>query len=240
MSGNPADLQANILFWIIIALFAWQGYQRGVWAELTKLAFIAAGFLLGSPKYLGDSLVKAINGFYMAIQFLIHGGLQAIATGHFDADTLSKIFEEISDIPKLISEDNVEMALFLVMIFLIAIGYLVSTLFKKDKKPGLGLVVGALNGYLLSAIFLPLLPDEPPFTFKDLSFAGIIKQLGELFSYLIELFINLVSGFFNWMFNTFGTWAIPIILTFIVVITLISLTQSKKKSSSSSGSGGGS
>jgi len=140
--NDIAQMQANILFWIIIALFAWQGYQRGLWAELTKLAFIVAGFLIGSPDYLGKMLAQAVNGFYMAFQFLFHGGLEAIATGNFGAESLSKIFEEIADIPPPISKDNYELAMFLAMLFLIGIGYLVSKLFKKDALPGLGLVVG--------------------------------------------------------------------------------------------------
>ncbi len=240
MNGTTVSIQSNILFWIIIALFAWQGYQRGIWAELTKLAFIVAGFLLGSPQYLGNTLVKAINGFYMAFQFLIHGGLQAIATGHFDADTLSKIFEEIATIPKPISKNNVELALFLVTIFLIGIGYLVSKLFKKDKMPGLGMVAGAINGYLLSSIFLPLLPDEPPFTFTDLSLTGILKQLIALAGYVIELLLNAVMAVLNFMFDVFGAWTIPILLLIVIVITLSSLNQSKKKGGGQTNSGGGS
>ncbi len=240
MNGTAVNLQSNILFWIIIALFAWQGYQRGIWAELSKLAFIVAGFLLGSPEYLGNTLVKAINGFYMAFQFLIHGGLQAIATGHFDADTLAKIFEEIASIPKPISKDNTQLALFLVTLFLIGIGYLVSKLFKKDKMPGLGLVAGAVNGYLLSYIFLPLLPNTPPFTFKDMSVTGIIKQIVALSGYVIQLIINAIAALLNFMFDVFGAWTIPLLLFIIIVIALSSLTQSKKKSGNGQNTGGGS
>ncbi len=240
MSGNTADLQANILFWIIIALFAWQGYQRGLWAELVKFGFIITGYLSGTPEYLGKTLVKLVNNITFAIQFLIHGGAAAIITGNFNATTLNKIFTEIKRLPPPIPKENAEMAMFLAMIFLIIIGYLVSTLLKKDKMPGMGLVVGALNGYILSVIFLPLLPDKPPFTFEDLSFEGIIKQLGELFGYLIARLIDALAALFNFMFDTFGAWAIPILLFAIVIITLASLTRGKKKGGSQSSSGGGS
>ncbi len=239
-SANVSDIQANILFWIIISLFAWQGYRRGIWSELTKLAFIFAGFLLGSPEYLGNMLVKAVNGFYMAFQFLLHGGLEAIATGNFDADALARIFEEIADIPKPITKDNYELALFLVTIFLIAIGYLASKLFKKDKMPGLALVVGALNGFLLSYIFLPLLPETTPFTFKDLTLSGIIAQLMDLAGYILELFVRGVSAFFEFLLNVFGPWTIPLLLLIIIVLALSSLTRSKKKNGQSGQSGGGS
>ncbi len=238
MNGHATDIQANILFWIIIAVFAWQGYQRGIWSELTKLAFIIAGFMLGSPEYLGKMLVKAINGFYLAFQFLIHGGLEAIITGHFDAETLATIFKEIADIPKPISKDNFELALFLVMLFLIGIGYLVSKLFKKDKMPGLGMVVGAINGYLLAMIFLPLLPDKAPFAFTDMSPAGIIKQIMALIGYVIDMILKGILGLFHFLLDVFGAWTIPLLLFIIIIITLSSLTQSKKKSSSQSSSGG--
>ncbi len=237
-SANVSDIQANILFWIIIALFAWQGYQRGIWSELTKLAFIIAGFLLGTPEYLGKMLVQAVNGFYMAFQFLLHGGLEAIATGHFDADTLAKIFEDIADIPKPINKNNFELALFLVMLFLIAIGYLVSRLFKKDKMPGLALVVGALNGFLLSYIFLPLLPESTPFTFKDFTLSGIINQLLDLVGYILDLFVRTISAFFEFLMDIFGPWTIPLLLFLVIVLALSSLTRSKKKNGQSGQNGG--
>ena len=240
--NDIAQMQANILFWIIIALFAWQGYQRGLWAELTKLAFIVAGFLIGSPDYLGKMLAQAVNGFYMAFQFLFHGGLEAIATGNFGAESLSKIFEEIADIPPPISKDNYELAMFLAMLFLIGIGYLVSKLFKKDALPGLGLVVGAINGFLLSYIFLPLLPDEAPFTLRDISLAGIIQQIIALVGYFFDLVFRILGSIFNFMNDLLGVWTIPVLLLLVVVITLASLTRSKKKSDSqaSSNSGGSS
>ena len=246
MDGNTANLQANILFWIIIALFAWQGYQRGIWSELTKLAFIIAGFLVGTPEYLGRMLVKAINGFHRAFLFLFHGGLKAIVTGNFNAKTLSRIFAEIDNIPRLISKDNFELALFLVMLFLIIIGYLVSKLFKKDKKPGLGMVIGAINGYLLSMIFLPLLPDKAPFAFNDMSPAGVVKQIAALIKYLLQNILDLFIKIFDSMFDIFGAWTIPILILLIIFITLSSLTRSKKKGGGrsiccggSNGGGGG-
>ncbi len=240
--NDIAQIQGNILFWIIIAIFAWQGYQRGLWAELVKLAFIAAGFFIGSPDYLGKTLVKAVNGFYMAFQFLINGGLTAIATGHFDSESLSQIFEKIANIPKPISDGNKEFALFLAMLFLIGVGYLVSKLFKKNAFPGLGLVVGAVNGFFLSYIFLPLLPDKPPFTLDDFSLGGILKQIAALIGYVIDMIIKAVSAIFNFMYDLMGPWTIPMLLLIVVIITLFSLNRNKKKDSqqSQSSSGGGS
>ena len=238
MNGSTlAELQSNILFWIIIALFAWQGYQRGLIAELVKMGFIVVGFFVGKPDLLGKTLIQAINGFWFAFQFLIHGGLEAIATGNFTPDTLNQIFEEISKLPPLIPKDSAEIAMFLAMLFLIALGYLVSKLFK-PKWPGLGLVAGAVNGFLLSYIFLPLLPDELPFKFEDLSPAGLIKQILAFIGYLIELFIKIIGQIFQFMVDIFGEWTIPILLLAVVVIVLISLTPAKKKSGG--GNGGGS
>jgi len=236
MNGSTiAELQSNILFWLIIALFAWQGYQRGLISELVKMGFIVVGFLVGKPDILGKTLIQAINGFWFAFQFLLHGGLEAIATGNFTPETLNRIFGEISKLPPLIPKSSAEIAMFLAMIFLIFVGYLISKLFK-PQWPGLGLVAGAVNGFLLSYIFLPLLPDELPFKFDDMSPAGILKQIFSFIGYLIELFINAVGRIFQFMIDIFGGWAIPILILLIVIITLISLTPSKKKS----GNGGGS
>ncbi|HHB91388.1 MAG TPA: hypothetical protein ENK60_08795 [Anaerolineae bacterium] len=240
MNGSTlAELQSNILFWIIIALFAWQGYQRGLIAELVKMGFILIGFFVGNREVLGKTLIKALNGFWLALQFLIHGGFEAIVTGNFNAETLSKIFEEINKLPPLIPPDRMEIALFLAMLFLIGLGYLISKLFK-PQWPGLGLVAGALNGFLLSYIFLPLLPDELPFQLEDLSPAGIIQQIIAFISYLIQLFFKVLSAIFQFLVDIFGQWTIPILLLAIVIIVLISLTPSKKKRSSGTSEGGGS
>ena len=228
------ELQANILFWIIIALFAWQGYQRGLVAELVKMAFIIVGFLVGQPDMWGSMFVKAVNGFWFAFQFLIHGGLEAIATGNFNTDTLNAIFKEISELPPLIQSP--EMGMFLAMLFLIGVGYLVSKLVK-PKWPGMGLVAGAINGILLSYIFLPKLPNELPFKFEDLSPAGILKQLAAFAAYLVELAIDLTSRFLAFLFDIFGQWTIPILILVVLVIVLWSMKPAKKQGGAA-GNGG--
>jgi hypothetical protein len=231
MNGNIAQMQGNILFWIIIALFAWQGYQRGIWSELIKMIFVVGGLLLGTPAWLGLTLVKAINGIFLSLQFLIHGGLKAVITGNFNANALSKIFETISRIPPPVSAQNMELAMFLVMLFLVIIGYLASKFIKKNAMPGLGMVAGIINGFLLSYIFLPLLPRKSPFTISDLSPAGIIKQLTALFGYIVGSILLLLSSTFKFLFSLFGAWTIPLLIFLIIVIVLSSLKKTTKKSS---------
>ena len=238
MSGSTViELQSNILFWILIALFAWQGYQRGLIAELVKMGFIAAGFVVGQPDLLGRTLVKAINGFWFAFQFLMHGGLQAIATGNFNAETLNGIFEEISQLPLLIPKDSAEMAMFLAMLFLVGVGYLASSLLK-PQWPGLGLVAGAVNGFLLSYVFLPRLPKELPFQIEDLSVAGLLKQAVSLASYLLGLTIDVSGRVFGFFHQLLGAWTIPIMLLAAVVFVLMNIKPAKKKNGN--GGGGGS
>ncbi len=233
-STNVFELQSNILFWMIIALFAWQGYQRGLVAELLKMGFIVAGFFIGQPELLGTTLVKALNGFWLALQFLIHGGLEAIATGNFNSATLSQIFDEIGKLPPLVPKDSAEMAMFLAMLFLIAVGYLASK-FIKPSLPGLGLVAGAFNGFFLSYIFLPRLPDELPFEITDLSVTGIFKQLVAFSIYALELIITIIGRLLKFMFSIFGDWTVPLLLLLVVVLILTSLKPTKKKSSNGGG-----
>ncbi len=223
-----AELQANILFWIIIALFAWQGYQRGLWSELVKFGFIIVGFLVGQKDLLGKYLLQAVNGIWLSVQFLLHGGLKAILTGNFNADTLNRIFQEIGGI-RLIPRDRTDIALFLAMIFLILVGYVVAK-FAKRASPGLGLVAGAFNGLLLSAIFIPILPKTPPFQLESLSLAGILKQLFALFKYLLQTAFHFLAWLFGFLNDIFGQWTIPILLLAVIVIILFSLNPAKKKS----------
>lgn len=225
-----AQLQGNILFWIIIAIFAWQGYQRGLISELVKFGFIALGLAVGTPDLMGTAVIKAINGFYLATQFLIHGGLKAIATGNFDAATVSNIFKVITKLPRLVPKNHMDLALFLVMLLLIGMGYIIS-IFSKTKSPGLGLVAGAINGLMISYIFLPLLPDKAPFTLNDFSPAGIFRQLLALISYLSNATLKGVNSLLDFLMTIFGAWTIPIILLTILIILLTSLKPSRKKSS---------
>ncbi len=235
-STNVFELQSNILFWLIIALFAWQGYQRGLMAELLKMGFIVAGFFIGRPDLLGSTLVKALNGFWLALQFLIHGGLEAIATGNFNADTLSQIFDEIGKLPPLVPRNSAEMAMFLAMLFLIAVGYLASK-FIKPTLPGLGLVAGAFNGFFLSYIFLPKLPKELPFEITDLSVTGIFKQLAAFSIYALELILTIIGRLLRFMFSIFGDWTVPLLLLLVVVLILSSIKPAKKKNSNGGGGG---
>ncbi len=235
-SSNVFQLQSNILFWLIIALFAWQGYQRGLMAELLKLGFIVAGFFIGRPDMLGATLVKALNGFWLALQFLIHGGLAAIATGNFNADTLSQIFDEIGKLPPLVPRNSAEMAMFLAMLFLIALGYLASK-FIKPTLPGLGLVAGAFNGFFLSYIFLPKLPKDLPFEITDQSVTGIFKQLVAFSIYALELILTIIGRLLRFMFSIFGDWTVPLLLLLVVVLILSSIKPTKKKNSNGGGGG---
>ncbi len=233
MNATLAQMQANILFWIIIALFAWQGYQRGLWSELIKLAFIGAGLMLGSPQRLGNTLIQAMNGSYKALMFLKHGGIKAVITGNFDAETMSSIFAKVESIPKLVPSNNMDLALFLVLIILIGIGYLVSKLIKKDAKPGLGIVLGVINGFLLSYIFLPLLPDKPPFEVRGLTPRGVITQVSALLTYILQAIFKVIIGIFGFLHSIFGAWTIPFLLFIIIILALNSLTPVKKSGNQS-------
>jgi uncharacterized membrane protein YgcG len=104
----------------------------------------------------------------------------------------------------------------------------------------LGLVAGIINGFFLSYIFLPKLPRELPFTFDDLSLAGILKQLAAFAGYLIEMVVNLVGRILGFMFDVFGQWTIPILLLLVIVIVLLSMKPAKKSESGGGGGGGGS
>jgi len=231
MNGNIAQMQGNILFWIIIALFAWQGYQRGIWSEIIKMIFVMGGLLVGTPAWLGKTLVQAINGIYLGIQFLIHGGMKAVVTGNLTPEALGNIFNVIGRIPPPISADNMELALFLVMLFLVGLGYLASKLIKKNAMPGLGMVAGIVNGFLLAYIFLPLLPHKSPFTINDLSPAGLVTQITALMGYIAQSGIKLIASIFKSLFDIFGACTIPMIIFLIIIIVLSSLKKTTKKSS---------
>lgn len=141
-----------VVLLVILAVFGYRGYRRGVQLEAV-LTFTLVGARLLVTRFGGD-LVRYVNGLYRAAQFAVAGGLAANDPG--------PVFQSVQRSPPLISKASQEA--FLVIAFLVIVGlvYWLSRLFWKTVKSWVGGLLGALNGYLLLSYLLPILGGKAP------------------------------------------------------------------------------
>ncbi len=141
-----------VVLLVILAVFGYRGYRRGVQLEAV-LTFTLVGARLLVTRFGGD-LVRYVNGLHRAVQFALAGGLAANDPG--------PVFQSIQRSPPLISKASQEA--FLVIAFLVIVGlvYWLSQLFWKAVKSWVGGLLGALNGYLLLSYLLPILGGKAP------------------------------------------------------------------------------
>ncbi|NOZ71964.1 MAG: hypothetical protein GXP38_08625 [Chloroflexi bacterium] len=217
---NVSDPERTILFLALLGVFAYQGYQRGVIAELVKLALILAGFAVGRPTLLGLSLIRILNTFYYGLVLMASGGAKALATGDLTGEPMSNALAKARG-SQLINAENQDIALFIMMILLIVVGYVVSRNVKRTN-PIMGLLAGTFNGLVLTYFFLPALPDQVPIQPPP----GAEEVFSQGAPNLGEVGVQIALAPFAILYQQVNTWIIPIL---ILVITLIALTHVKKK-----------
>lgn len=216
-----------IIFLLLMAIFAHQGYRRGLVAEAAKLGLILLGVAVTRPAILGNTLVKAVNGIYFTFLFLSNGGLGVILSGSFGPDDLTNVFTKIADKPLLLTQANSRITLFLLMLLLIYIAYLLGSRLPR-VAPALGLVAGAANGLLLAYLFLPALPRGLPI----LDVAGRL-DLGEgvwetVDGTLGSIKPEIVTAPVSVMYSLLGNTLITLIILFIVLLALNGLRASRR------------
>lgn len=225
MQPQPfTSFEQTIIFLVLLGVFAYQGFQRGLVAEIVKLILVLLGIAVGRPAILGDTVVKAVNGIQFTFLFLINGGLKVILSGSFGPEELAAVFEKIADKPPLISGESRAITLFFLMIVLIVAGYLVTRRFKRIAPP-LGLIVGAVNGLVLSYLFLPALPGEIPIlsTVERVDTGGGISSIGDIDPAIATAPVTA-------LYNMIGTWIVALFILIIVLLALRSMRPQKRRS----------
>lgn len=216
-----------ILFLLLMAVFAHQGFQRGLLAEIIKLGLIMAGVAVGQPAVLGNTVVKAVNGMYFTFLFLSNGGLQIILSGSFGPEDLSNVFTKIADKPLLITQDNSRIILFLLMLLLIYAGYLIGRRLPRIA-PALGLAAGAANGLVLAYLFLPALPRALPIlavqerlTLGD----GVVETIGDT---LDSIDPQIATAPVTVLYSLLGNTLVMLLILFIVLLGLNGLRAHRR------------
>ena len=138
-----------ILLALIMAIFGIIGYQRGIWPEVVSLVVLLAAFTVveKSPQ----QLIGYMNGLFIGLMLVVKSGLNDLNAGDLESAA-----QKLRVIEKPFVEGYEGFALVIVMVTAAVVGYLLGLLIKKTKSV-FGAALGILNGYILSAAFLPWL-----------------------------------------------------------------------------------
>lgn len=137
----------------VMAIFGAIGYYRGSWATLVALLFLLMGMI--AVVAFGDTILSLLNGLYIGIMLVFKSGLSDIAAGDLDSAAA-----KLETVERPFTGETEALGLALVVGGAAAIGLLIGTFMKHDKSV-LGGILGLLYGYLLTAVFAPVLLGVP-------------------------------------------------------------------------------
>jgi uncharacterized membrane protein required for colicin V production len=188
---DPATLTVNhyVLLTVMLAVFGVLGFRRGVNRELLALIGIGLGIWLGSG--LGLVLKAWVNMTYKLGQFALTGGIRS-------ADRAAT-WDAMRNMPDMVSTPAQERLLAVVVFALIVLlFYWIAQ--RRIPAPTafivrvLGLLAGAINGFLIAYYLLPIIFPTP------------------------ETVIHLPSGQIRTVLTDSQTIAIVIVLLVVVLI----------------------
>jgi hypothetical protein len=139
-----------IILAAIMAIFGIVGYRRGVRPEVASLLVLLVAFTVveRSPQ----RLIGYMNALYIGFNLVIKSGLNDLNAGDLEAAAA-----KLEAIDKPFQGAYQGFALLAVMVVAAVIGFLLGRFIKKQEPSAGGALLGLLNGYILSAAFLPWL-----------------------------------------------------------------------------------
>jgi len=146
--------------WLIMlagfmAIFGVIGYLRGWRAALFVL--ISTILAVAITGRLGGFIIRYINAFGKGFQFLLSGGLSALAgTGSAD-----EAIQALQDSPPIVTEANETLVLGLLFVIVVLFALLLSGIpWFKGSRSVFGLFLGLLAGYIVAAMIVRALTPE--------------------------------------------------------------------------------
>ncbi len=140
-----------------MAIFGIYGFPRGTLIMLVSLGILWVAVFLVETR--SEQLLTYLNGMYIGTMLVFKSGLNDIASGNLDSAAA-----KLESIEKPFTGATANLGLILVILGAVLIGWLVSLILKKKRKPSIvGTILGLFYGYLLSAAILPLLGFPPGF-----------------------------------------------------------------------------
>ncbi len=149
-------MEVLIILATIMAIFGVIGYTHGTRFSLFYAALALLGIIM--LERIGDTLIRMIDLFYRVGRAMLGGGFKAMSGGEGGFGKLGELVEKI---PSLLGQDDKPLALALLLLLIMLVGFALGKLkVFKNKTSVLGLAVGLLTGYVVSAYLLqPLLPE---------------------------------------------------------------------------------
>jgi len=151
---DQAVWQGFVTLLVLLVVFGYLGWRRGAAREFIVLVSILLAQLVRTTP-LGSIVLRLLNNAWFSVQFVLHGGLTR------PPSEMPKVFQEISQMPALIPAGRRESVLFMLFVITILLGYVVSGYVPRRPSP-FAAILGMLNGYLIGALVLPLLPRALP------------------------------------------------------------------------------
>lgn len=197
------DTQVLFAILVYLAFFAWIGWRRGVRAEATVFVVALVTWVLFEER--GNIFVGITN---LMVKF---AGLlgSSLASGE------SPNPNSLPPGNDFVAPGAEETFLFILWIVILFITYLITSRpsFSKGKKSAWAAIFGALNGFLILAVMLPM------FSALYLISGGQISEAP------LRAFITLLIQFVTYLFNAlrnFWEWIQPLSpLTLLIVLTVI-------------------
>jgi hypothetical protein len=126
------------------------GYLRGTKAAVFILLMTLFALLITGT--LGPTIIKYINALAKGFQFVLSGGLSALAGSGNASDALA----ELKNAPPLITEENQALVLGLIFVSIVVLAVLLSGIrwFKGSTHSFWGLLLGMISGYIVAAMFV--------------------------------------------------------------------------------------
>lgn len=153
-----------IILATVMALFGVLGYQRGT----RPMLFTTLVLLLGLTALTRGvrMIATLVNGLNFAVRFVLAGGLQALSASDRSA-ALDAAITRVGSVTPLITVNDAGTAtgpgMMIMLVLVILVAFLLGALkILRPRRSILGLFLGLLNGYILTAFLLRvLLPDAP-------------------------------------------------------------------------------
>lgn len=152
-------MEALILLATVMAVFGVFGYLRGFKSILLSTVIIWLGLVLVSR--FGGLIAKTVNGLNYAVRFALAGGLGALGGSGDKGEAINQVFERMGAVKPLIRADGTGPGMILVFLLLVMIGLLLGALKTlKTRSSPLSLILGLLNGYVVTAYLLRMALPE--------------------------------------------------------------------------------
>ncbi len=152
-------MESLILLATVMAIFGVFGYLRGGKSTLLTTAIIWLGLVLVS-RFAG-TIATMVNGVNYGIRFVLAGGMSALGGSGDKGNAVNQVFERMGKVTPLIAADGSGPGLILVFLLLMLLGLLLGALKSlKTKSSPWSLILGMVNGYVISAYLLRMALPE--------------------------------------------------------------------------------